>query len=99
MMEIMLTIKDYAAERVKDPFGILSGGRVEFRLELDVPEDDELYSEHGVYAKIVFKDDGEKSGILTCDLYERVTERFVDIELEEEELASLALYCKEHLPQ
>lgn len=95
----MLSITEYRAELVKDPFGILAGKRYEFILELNVEEDDELYSEHGVYAKVVFKSEEDRSGIVTCDLYERTTDKYLDIELEEEEKAAFAAFCAEHLPE
>lgn len=95
----MLAITEYSAELVKDPFGILSGKRYEFILELDVPEDDELHSEHGVYAKVVYKSDGERSGIVTCDLYERTTHKFLDIDVEDDEKEALAAFCGDNLPE
>lgn len=94
----MLTITEYSAELVKDPFGILSGKRYEFILELDVPEDDELHSEHGVYAKVVFKVDGDQSAIVTCDLYERTTHKFLDVDVEDDERAAIAAFCAAHIP-
>lgn len=94
----MPTVDKFNVEYVKDPFGILSGKRYEFILELVVEEDDELYSEHGVYAKVIYKDDEDKSGIVTCDLYERVTQKFIDMDLEDEELAVLTAFCKDNLP-
>ncbi|MFD0674552.1 DUF6509 family protein [Cohnella sp. GCM10027633] len=95
----MLEITEYSVELVKDPFGILSGKRYEFILELDVPEDDELHSEHGVYAKVVYKSDEERSGIVTCDLYERTTHKFLDIDVEDDEKESLSAFCRDNLPE
>lgn len=95
----MLNVTEYSAELVKDPFGILSGRRYEFILELEVEEDDELYSEQGVYAKVVYKADGERSGIVTCDFYERTTHKYLDIDPEDDEKAAFAAFCGEHLPE
>ncbi|MFC5529044.1 DUF6509 family protein [Cohnella yongneupensis] len=95
----MLAITEYSVELIKDPFGILSGKRYEFILDLDVPEDDELHSEHGVYAKVVYKADEERSGIITCDLYERTTHKFLDIDVEDDEKAEFAAFCKDNLPE
>jgi len=95
----MLTITEYSVELVKDPFGILSGQRYEFLLQLAVPEDDELYSENGLYAKIVYRVDENRTGIVTCDLYERTTDKYVGFDIEEEERAALAAFCAEHLPE
>lgn len=95
----MLEITEYSVELVKDPFGILSGKRYEYILDLDVPEDDELFTELGVYAKVVYKSDEDRSGIVSCDLYERTTHKYLDIEIEEEEKEALAVFCKENLPE
>lgn len=56
----MITIKEYEVQLINDKFGILPGNRYEFLLYLDVPEDDELNHENGVYAKVIYVVDGEK---------------------------------------
>jgi Family of unknown function (DUF6509) len=93
----MFSIVNHSAEHVKDPFGILSGERYEFLLYLDVPEDDELHSEQGVYAKIIVKRDQDQSSIVTYDLFEQSTNRYLDFELEPEEEQALLDYCTSHI--
>jgi len=95
----MLTITEYSVELVKDPFGILSGTRYEFIMDVDVPEDDELFTENGVYVKVVYKSDGDRSGIVSCDLYERITHKYVDVEVDADEKEALAAFCQENLPE
>lgn len=94
-----MNITAYTVELIKDPFGILSGRRYEFKLEVEVDEEDELYSEHGVYARVVYKEEGETSGILTCDWTEKTTNRYLPLDAEPEELAELAAFCAAHLPE
>ncbi|MBB6671187.1 DUF6509 family protein [Cohnella nanjingensis] len=94
-----MNITEYSAELVKDPFRILSGKRYEFLLDLDVDEEDELYNENGVYVKVVFKVDEDKSGIVTYHLMEKTTNRYLDFDLEAEEEAELAEFCRTHLPE
>lgn len=91
----MLTISEYSVERVKDPFRILAGERYEFLLDLALEEEDELYSEHGVYVKAIFKVIGEESGIVSYDLIERVTNRYLAFDLEPDEETDIAAFCKE----
>jgi hypothetical protein len=98
-VEDMLTITEYSAEQVKDPFGILSGKRYEFLLDLDIPEDDELHSEHGIYVKLIYKVEEDQGSIVMYDLIEKTTNRILDFDVEEEEEAELAAFCKEHLPE
>ncbi|AWB46483.1 pullulanase [Paenibacillus sp. CAA11] len=94
----MITFKSYSAELVKDPFGILSGQRYEFIIDLDIPEEDELYMENGVYARVVVKEDEGGISIIKYDLMERSTDKMLDFDLEEEEESALEAFCKEHLP-
>ncbi|AIQ21141.1 MULTISPECIES: DUF6509 family protein [Paenibacillus] len=95
----MLTFTSYTVENLRDPFGILSGKRYEFMINLDVPEEDELYEENGVSARVIFKVEEEKSAIVSYDLLETTTGRVLDFDMEEDEEAALALFCTEHLPE
>lgn len=95
----MLTIKEYSVEQVKDPFGILTGKRFEFVCDLDVPEDDELYSEHGVYLRVIYLDDENASRIIKYDFYERTTDQYLDFDMEPEEEEELTAFCREHLQE
>jgi hypothetical protein len=98
-MRNMLTIKEFSVGQVKDPFKILTGKRYEFILDLDIPEDDELHSEHGIYVKLIYKLDEEEGSIVNYDLIERSTDRILDFDVEEDEELQLATFCKENLPQ
>ncbi|MBC8081128.1 MAG: pullulanase [Gorillibacterium sp.] len=95
----MLTITNYTVELIKDPFGILTGKRYEFILDLDIPEEDELYSPSGVYARVVLKVDGNKTSMISNDLLERSTQRILDFDMEEDEEQVVMAFCKEHLPE
>jgi len=95
----MLTVTEYSVELVKDPFRILSGTRYEFVIDLELDEEDDLYSPSGIYVKAVYKVDGEEGLVVSYKLYEKTTDRFVDAELEDEEEAALAAFCKEHYPE
>ncbi|MGZ9585787.1 DUF6509 family protein [Paenibacillus marinisediminis] len=95
----MLNIKEYSVEPIRDPFGILSGERYEFVLDLDVPEEDELYSENGVFIRAIFMVDGEVSRIAKYDFYEGSTNEYLDFDMEPEEEEAVAAFCKEHLPE
>ncbi|WP_019241647.1 MULTISPECIES: DUF6509 family protein [Bacillus] len=92
----MITITEYEIQLINDQFGILPGNRYEFLLYLDVPEDDELHHENGVYAKVIFLVDGDKEEILTYDLFERSENTLLDFELEDDEISVLNTFCKDH---
>ncbi|MBY0009211.1 DUF6509 family protein [Paenibacillus typhae] len=95
----MLTFTSYTVEDVKDPFGILSGKRYEFMINLDIPEEDELYEENGVSVRAVVKAEAGEAVLVTYDLLETTTGRLLEFDLEDEEEAELAQFCKEHLPE
>ncbi|OKP76595.1 pullulanase [Paenibacillus helianthi] len=94
----MLTFTSYTVENVRDPFNILSGKRYEFVINLEVPEDDELYEENGLSARAIVKVEEEQLSIVSYDLLETTTGRILDFDMEEDEEAALVLFCKEHLP-
>jgi hypothetical protein len=93
----MIEITSYTVELLNDPFGILIGERYEFLLEVDVPEDDELFSEKGLYIRVLYTVEDHTSRIVKYDIVEKETEQFLDFELDEEEEAAITSFCSEHL--
>nr|WP_045524038.1 DUF6509 family protein [Neobacillus niacini] len=92
-----MNITGHTVEKLVDPFGLLSGDRFEFFLELDVEEDDELYSDKGVGIKVLFVVDETGPRISHYHLYERGTEKILDFALEEDEELLVFNYCKENI--
>ncbi|MEH7382161.1 DUF6509 family protein [Bacillus sp. JJ1533] len=92
-----MNITGYSVEKLKDPTGILEGDRYEFFLDIEVPEDDELYSEHGIELKVIYAVDSTGERIAQYYIYERSTEKVLDFELEEEEEDAVNEFCKVHL--
>jgi hypothetical protein len=91
---ISLNITGHTVEKLVDPFGLLSGDRYEFFLEIDVEEEDELYSEKGVGIKVLFVVDEKGARISHYHLYERGTDKVLDFALEEDEELTVFNYCK-----
>ncbi|WNR43086.1 DUF6509 family protein [Paenibacillus roseipurpureus] len=92
----MFTITSYTVELIKDPFGILAGQRYEFLIDIDVEEDDELYSESGLYIRAIYNVTEDESKLLKYELFEKTTELYLDFDLEEDEVAVVEAFCKEH---
>ncbi|AST91879.1 MULTISPECIES: DUF6509 family protein [Sutcliffiella] len=92
-----MNIIKHEIEEIVDPTGILTGKRYECILHLDVEEEDELYSESGVYVKVLIAMDDNGPRLLSHHLYEEATNKYLDFELEEDELAVILSYCVEHL--
>lgn len=92
----MLNITSYGVETMKDPFGILSGERYEFFLDIEVPEDDELYTEDGIYVRVIYGVDESHAAIIKYEIFDAKTEKMLDFELEEDEEKAIEIFCKEH---
>ncbi|MDF2856413.1 MAG: hypothetical protein K0Q87_2264 [Neobacillus sp.] len=94
---ITLNITGHTVEKLEDPFGLLSGDRYEFFLEIEVDEEDELYSDKGVGVRVLFIVDEQGPRISNYHLFESGSEKVLDFELEEEEELLVFNYCKENL--
>ncbi|CDN45933.1 MULTISPECIES: DUF6509 family protein [Paenibacillus] len=92
-----MEITEYSVEKIKDPFGILDGQRYEYLLQIEVDEEDELYSPSGLYVRAVYKQEGAGGSIIRHEIRERGSDRLLDFGLEDEELAELETFCKEHI--
>jgi hypothetical protein len=93
---IPLNITGHSVEKLKDPFGLLSGERYEFFLELEVEEEDELYSSGGVGLKIIYTREELKQKISQYHFVERGTQKIIDFALEEDEEELVLTYCQEN---
>ena len=95
--QIYMNITGYTVEKLKDPTGILEGDRYEFFLDIEVPEDDDLYSENGIELKVIYAVDTNSERIAQYHIYEKSTQKVLDFELEEEEETIVKEFCKTHL--
>ncbi|KUP06373.1 pullulanase [Bacillus coahuilensis p1.1.43] len=93
-----MEIIKHTVEKLTDPTGILTGDRYEYILSIDVPEEDELYTENGVYIKAILLVDGASNRIVQSHFIEESTNRYLDFDLEEEEVEEILHYCVENLP-
>ncbi|MBS4194276.1 DUF6509 family protein [Lederbergia citri] len=94
-----MEITGHTVEQLLDPTGILEGDRYEFFLNIEVPEDDELFSENGIQLRIIFSVVGEVMRIAHYDFIEQVTNQILDFALEEEEEKMVKDYCTNQLNQ
>jgi hypothetical protein len=93
---IHLNITGHSVEKLVDPFGLLSGDRYEFFLDLDVDEEDELYSDKGIGLRAIFVSDENGDKITNFYLYEQGSEKVLDFDLEEDEEELILAYCKDN---
>jgi hypothetical protein len=92
----MFTIKEYTVDVIADPFKILDGVRYEFILDLEVEEDDELYHESGVKLRVIYVVDEAVGRIAKYEFQAADTGKYMDIEMEDDELAMTAQFCADN---
>jgi hypothetical protein len=95
----MLTIIGYSVELIKDPFKILTGKRYELQLDIEVPEDDELHSDNGLYVRAIYIVDEDRTGLVRYEIFEKSNGKYVDFELEDDEIAIIEAFCKDRLSE
>lgn len=91
-----MNITDYSVEFIKDPFGILSGKRYEFVLDIEVDEEDELYSDKGLYIRVIYSVEESATRIVRYEIFERGSEQYLEFDMEDDEIALVETFCKEH---
>jgi hypothetical protein len=93
-----MNITGHTVELLEDPFGLLTGNRFEYFLNIEVDEEDELFTEKGLLLKVLFLVNGEERRILQSYFIEQETEKILDFELEDDEVLQAKKYCDENLP-
>ena len=83
----------HTIEQLDDPTGILSGDRYEINLHVEVDQEDELYTEQGIYIKVIYAVEENASRIAQYQIFENNTNKYLDFILEDEELEELQKYC------
>lgn len=92
-----MNITGHTVEKLEDPFGLLTGDRYEFFLDIEVDEEDELYSEKGIGLKIIYVVDDNGPKISHYHFFEKVSEKVLDFALEEDEEELVKNYCAQHI--
>lgn len=92
-----MEITQFTMEEIHDPTGIIEGKRYEFLLDIQVDEEDELYSEAGTSIRMLLGDDGEGLYIMNYFIIDKKDGEYIELALEEEEEQMLLTFCKEQL--
>jgi hypothetical protein len=93
-----MEITGHTVELLEDPFGLLQGNRYEYFLDINVDEEDELYTEKGLLLKVIFLVDGGEGRILQNYFIEEESEKVLDFDLEDDEVEAVKVYCMGNLP-
>lgn len=94
-----MNITGYTVEKLHDPTGILDGIRYEFFLQIEVPEDDELFTENGLVLRVIFADVNQTQSILHYEFMEKNSNAVLDFALEEDEEKLVFEFCRKHYQQ
>ncbi len=92
-----MEITAYSVEEIKDPTNIIEGKRYEFLLDVEVDEEDELYTEGGIEIRAIIGENAGEVRLLNYFLKERLSEEVLDFALEEDEEQMILDFCKEEL--
>ncbi|MEK9196707.1 DUF6509 family protein [Ureibacillus sp. 179-F W5.1 NHS] len=93
-----MEITQFSMEEIKDPTNIIEGKRFEFLLDVEVDEEDELYSEAGIEVRVLIgqKPEGE-TYLLNYFIKDKGKNDYLDFALEDDEEAFILDFCKEQL--
>ena len=92
-----MEIGAFSVEEIKDPTNIIEGKRFEFLIDLEVDEDDELYSEAGIEIRVIAGQKEEEVRILNYFLIDKADNEVLDFALEEEEEAMILHFVQQEL--
>jgi len=93
-----MEITQYSIEEIKDPTNIIEGKRFEFLLDIEIDEEDELFTEAGIEVRVLIGQKDEKEVfILNYFLIDKGDQSYLDFELEDDELATILAFCKDEL--
>lgn len=92
-----MEITAFSIEEIKDPTNIIEGKRYEFLLDVEVDEEDELYSAAGIEIRVIAGQKDEEVRILNYFLTDKADNKMLDFALEEEEEAMILNFVREEL--
>ena len=92
-----MEITAFSIEEIKDPTNIIEGKRYEFLLDVEVDEEDELYSAAGIEIRVIAGQKDEEVRVLSYFLTDKADNKMLDFALEEEEEAMILTFVREEL--
>lgn len=94
---IYMNITHYLMDEILDPTNIIEGKRFEFLLDVEVDEDDELYSEAGLEIRAIIGLINEEVRIMNYFITDKTNNEILDFALEDDEEAMILAFCKEEI--
>jgi hypothetical protein len=84
-------------EEILDPTHIIEGQRYEFVLDINVDEEDELYTEGGLEIRVIIAKKDEEISLANYFITAKADEKLLDFALEDDEEEMILSFCKEHI--
>ncbi|WP_075619520.1 DUF6509 family protein [Paenisporosarcina indica] len=92
-----MEITNHVVEKMNDPTGIIEGDRYEFLLDVEVEEDDELFTEGGLELRLILAFDEKNERIVQYHFMDKASRKALDFALEDDEETEIIAYCKNKL--
>ena len=92
-----MDITQFSIEEILDPTNIIEGKRYEFLLDVEVDEEDELYSAAGLEIRVIVGVVEGNVRIMNYFILDKADEKYLDLALEEDEEAMILAFCKVQL--
>ncbi|MCP1143305.1 DUF6509 family protein [Lysinibacillus endophyticus] len=93
-----MEITQFSVEEIKDPTNIIEGKRFEFLIDVEVDEEDELYSEAGIEIRVLIGQNEEgETKLLNYFIMDKGENKYLDFGLEDEEESMILEFCKEQI--
>ena len=92
-----MEITAYSVEEIKDPTNIIEGKRYEYLLDIEVDEEDELYTEAGIEIRAIVGELNVEVRLVNYFLLDKTNNEYLDFALEEDEEAMIIDFAKEQL--
>ena len=92
-----MNILAYMMDEIKDPTNILEGQRFEFLLDIEVDEEDELYTEGGIDLRVIVSKNGDNIKIENYFFIQKSDQKVLEFGLEDDEEAEVLAFVKQHV--
>ena len=92
-----MNITQFSIDTILDPTNIIEGKRYELLLDVEVDEEDELYSEAGLEIRAIIGVLDGNVRVISYFIIDKKDNAYLEFELEEEEQQMILALCNEDL--
>ncbi|WP_088006698.1 DUF6509 family protein [Indiicoccus explosivorum] len=92
-----MEIINHEVTELKDPTGIMPDRRFEWLLDVEVEEEDELYTEKGLVLRVILAQGNDGMRIVQHFFLEKESEQVLDFAMDDEEEQQVLDYCRANL--